>query len=306
MVNAMNANPRPAPLQAHEADTAVAVTVAPPASAQQADPWETLRRFTCARIALGRSGGSLPTRALLDFGLAHAQARDAVHTPLDTQTLQAALVAAGFGMPVLVHSAAGDRATYLRRPDLGRQLALASRAALADLHAEACDVLFVIADGLSARAAQTHAVPLLEQTRQRLPAQWRIGPVLIATQARVALGDHIGALLHAQQVVVCIGERPGLSSPDSLGLYLTHAPRVGLTDADRNCISNVRPEGLPYAQAAHKLAYLLAGARRLGQSGVGLKDDSDDRSEGGLPHDADAYRTVSGECPAGEVPSSDQ
>jgi ethanolamine ammonia-lyase small subunit len=217
----------------------------------------------------------VPTRALLDFGLAHAQARDAVHTPLDVEALQAALAAAGFGPSLLAHSAASDRATYLRRPDFGRQLAPASRAALAELHADACDVLFVIADGLSARAAQTHALPLIADTIKRLPASWRTGPVVIARQARVALGDEIGALLRAQQVVVCIGERPGLSSPDSLGLYLTHAPRAGLTDADRNCISNVRPEGLPYAQAAHKLAYLLAGARRLGRTGVDLKDDSE-------------------------------
>ena len=272
MANAMDAHPGPAPLQADASSDAN--------RAQQADPWEALRRFTRARIALGRCGASVPTRALLDFGLAHAQARDAVHTPLDVDALQAALAAAGFGPALLARSAASDRATYLRRPDFGRQLAPASRAALTDLHADACDVLFVIADGLSARAAQTHAVPLLEQTRRRLPPHWRIGPVLIATQARVALGDEIGALLRAQQVVVCIGERPGLSSPDSLGLYLTHGPRAGLTDADRNCISNVRPEGLPYAQAAHKLAYLLAGARRLGRSGVELKDDSEAALEG--------------------------
>lgn len=247
----------------------------PRANTAAPDPWEHLRSFTRARIALGRSGASQPTRALLDFGLAHAQARDAVHTPLDAAALHAALVTAGFGPPLLAHSAAADRATYLRRPDLGRQLAPASRAALAALQAQACDVLFVIADGLSARAAQTHAVPLLQHTLPRLPPDWRIGPVLIASQARVALGDEIGALLRARQVVMLIGERPGLSSPDSLGLYLTHAPRADLTDADRNCISNVRPEGLPYAQAAHKLAYLLVGARRLGRTGVDLKDDSE-------------------------------
>lgn len=247
----------------------------PRANTAAPDPWEHLRSFTRARIALGRSGASQPTRALLDFGLAHAQARDAVHTPLDAAALHAALVTAGFGPPLLAHSAAADRATYLRRPDLGRQLDPASRAALAALQAQACDVLFVIADGLSARAAQTHAVPLLQHTLPRLPPDWRIGPVLIASQARVALGDEIGALLRARQVVMLIGERPGLSSPDSLGLYLTHAPRADLTDADRNCISNVRPEGLPYAQAAHKLAYLLVGARRLGRTGVDLKDDSE-------------------------------
>ena len=267
MVSAVDSTSRTAPLSAN------AVEADP--GAPQPDPWETLRRFTRARIALGRSGGSVPTRALLDFGLAHAQARDAVHPALDVPALQRALLAAGFGASLQVRSAVDDRATYLRRPDLGRLLAAASRAALADLHADACDLLFVIADGLSARAAQTHAVPLLEQARPLLPPHWRIGPVVIVTQGRVALGDEIGTLLRAQQVVVCIGERPGLSSPDSLGLYLTHVPRPGRTDAERNCISNVRPEGLSYAQAAHKLAYLLNGARRLGKSGVDLKDDSE-------------------------------
>ncbi|MGA8010775.1 MAG: ethanolamine ammonia-lyase light chain EutC, partial [Thiomonas sp.] len=139
----------------------------------------------------------------------------------------------------------------------------------------ACDVVFVIADGLSGRAAQTHAVSLIAQTRARLPANWRVGPVVVASQARVALGDEIGSLLRANQVVMCIGERPGLTAPDSLSLYLTHGPRPGRSDAERNCISNVRPDGLTYAQAAHKLAWLLAGARRLGRSGVDLKDDSE-------------------------------
>lgn len=246
----------------------------PRASTMATDPWEHLRSYTRARIALGRAGDSLPTGALLEFGLAHARARDAVHTPLDADALQAALAVEGFGSALPAHSAAADRAQYLRRPDLGRRLDSSSRAHLADLHVDASDVLFVIADGLSARAAQQHAVPLLIETRARLPG-WSFGPVVLAEQARVALGDEIGTLLRARQVVVLIGERPGLSSPDSLGVYLTHAPRVGLTDADRNCISNVRPEGLQYGQAAHKLAWLLAGARRLGLSGVGLKDDSE-------------------------------
>ncbi len=274
----MDAYPSPAPLQADASSDAN--------RAQQADPWESLRRFTRARIALGRCGASVPTRALLDFGLAHAQARDAVHTPLDADELQAALAVEGFGAALPSHSAAADRGQYLRRPDLGRQLCASSRAYLADLHVDASDVVFVIADGLSARAAQQHAVSVLIETRARLPG-WSFGPVVLAEQARVALGDEIGTLLRARQVVVLIGERPGLSSPDSLGVYLTHAPRVGLTDADRNCISNVRPEGLQYGQAAHKLAWLLAGARRLGLSGVGLKDDSEaaapDRIAPGAP-----------------------
>ena len=239
-----------------------------------ADPWRHLRRFTLARIALGRAGDSLPTDAVLDFSLAHARARDAVHTPLDKDRLQETLRDAGFGAALQVHSAATGRAQYLRRPDLGRQLDPASRKLLAALHADVSDVVFVVADGLSARAAQQHAVPLLIEARQRLPA-WRIGPLVVAEQARVALGDEIGALLRARMVVILIGERPGLSSPDSLGVYLTHGPRVGLSNAERNCISNVRPEGLCYAHAAHKLAYLLAGARRLGRSGVELKDDSE-------------------------------
>ncbi|SCU76722.1 Ethanolamine ammonia-lyase light chain (fragment) [Cupriavidus necator] len=135
-------------------------------------------------------------------------------------------------------------------------------------------MVFVVADGLSALATQTHALPLLDATRPRLPPTWRIGPVVVAEQSRVALGDEIGELLGARQVVMLIGERPGLSSPDSLGIYLTHAPRTGRTDAERNCISNVRPEGLPYARAADRLAFLLRGAAALGRSGVGLKDDS--------------------------------
>jgi len=245
----------------------------PARAAASRDPWEHLRRLTQARIALGRAGDSLPTAALLEFGLAHARARDAVHAALDGAAVRAALEAAGLGQPIHVRSAAGDRAHYLRRPDHGRRLDAASRALLADLRSDASDVVFVIADGLSALAAQRHAVPLLAQTRQRL-AGWTFGPVVVAEQARVALGDEVGALLRARQVVMLIGERPGLSSPDSLGVYLTHAPKPGLADSQRNCISNVRPEGLPYPQAAHKLVYLLAGARRLGRSGVDLKDDS--------------------------------
>lgn len=238
------------------------------------DPWHALRRHTSARIALGRSGDSLPTSALLEFGLAHALARDAVHLPLDVAALATELEAAG--LPHLaVHSQAGDRSTYLRRPDLGRLLAPDSRASLEKAASSATppDLAFVIADGLSSLAVTRHALPLLQASLELLP-DWSMAPVIIAEQARVALGDAIGQVLGAGTVVVLIGERPGLSSPDSLGIYLTHGPRPGLSDADRNCISNVRPEGLPYAAAARKLAYLLAGARRLGRSGIALKDDS--------------------------------
>lgn len=237
------------------------------------DPWHALRGFTRARIALGRTGHGLPTDALLAFELSHAKARDAVHHPLDVDTLRSALCAEGFDT-LDAHSAAPDRAHYLRRPDLGRRLAGESRAALEQADTQGAELTFVVADGLSAFAASHHAVPLLVAARAKLEG-WRIGPVVIARQARVALGDEIGALLGATFVAVLIGERPGLSSPDSLGIYLTYGPRVGRTDAERNCISNVRPEGLGYAEAAHKLHYLLTQARRLSLTGVALKDDSE-------------------------------
>ncbi|MEX3808898.1 ethanolamine ammonia-lyase subunit EutC [Paraburkholderia sp. BR13439] len=238
------------------------------------DPWNALRRFTQARIALGRAGNSLPTAPLLAFNLAHAQARDAVHHPLDADALHAQLQEQGFNT-LDVHSAAPDREHYLRRPDLGRRLSDESRTTLARLPTQSNDVLFVIGDGLSAFAASKQAVPLLQAIHPKL-ADWTIGPVVVARQARVALGDEIGELLDAKIVVMLIGERPGLSSPDSLGIYITYAPKVGCSDAQRNCISNVRPEGLDYPQAAHKLHYLLTQARTLRLTGVGLKDDSDD------------------------------
>jgi ethanolamine ammonia-lyase small subunit len=244
------------------------------------DPWLALRRFTTARIALGRAGQSLPTRAVLEFGLAHAQARDAVHLPLDCSELAASLDTAGFAS-VAVHSAAPDRATYLRRPDLGRRLDEASRQRLGGLaRPERPDLVFVIADGLSSCAAATHVVPLLLEVVPLLPG-WRLAPVVIAEQGRVALGDEVGEILGAALAVMLIGERPGLSSPDSLGIYLTYGPRLGRTDAERNCISNVRPAGLGYAQAARRLVFLLTMARQLKLSGVGLTDDSGPLLPGG-------------------------
>ncbi|HKR38263.1 MAG TPA: ethanolamine ammonia-lyase subunit EutC [Paraburkholderia sp.] len=248
--------------------------------AVEKNPWGGLKAFTNARIALGRAGNGLPTAPLLAFNLSHAQARDAVHHPLDAEALRRTLEAEGFAT-LGVESAAPDRQHYLRRPDLGRRLSEASRAALVEAASVATaardeppEVVFVIGDGLSAIAAAKQAAPLLLAVRARL-ADWRIGPVVVARQARVALGDEIGELLGAKLVAMLIGERPGLSSPDSLGVYLTYAPKVGCHDAQRNCISNVRPEGLPYEAAAHKLHYLLTHARRLGLTGVGLKDDSD-------------------------------
>jgi len=241
------------------------------------DPWLRLQGLTRARVALGRAGVSLPTREVLRFGTAHAQARDAVHQALDVVTLQADLADAGF-TSLTVHSQAADRGMYLRRPDMGRRLAPGSLALLGEqgrrLWSPHPPLAVVLADGLSSLATARHGLPLLQALLPYFPDLPGL-PVIIANQARVALGDEIGHALGAALVVVMIGERPGLSSPDSLGLYLTARPRPGLTDAERNCISNVRPEGLPYADAARKLAFLMAGAHRLGRTGVDLKDDSD-------------------------------
>jgi ethanolamine ammonia-lyase small subunit len=243
------------------------------------NPWQALRALTAARIALGRAGVSLPTAAQLDLQLAHARARDAVHTPLDMDALVQALALAQTvpgRAPLLVHSACADRPTYLQRPDLGRVLDAASSQALAALRAPPCQLALVLADGLSAQAVAQHGAPFIEALMVRLaPDGWGEPAIVIAQQARVAIGDQIGALLKASCVVVLIGERPGLSSPDSMGLYLTWQPHAGLSDAQRNCISNVRPAGMSYAQAAYKLHYLLGEARRRALSGVALKDETE-------------------------------
>jgi len=256
------------------------------------DPWQALRRLTQARIALGRSGASVPTKAQLAFQLAHAQARDAVHTQLDVAALSESLRELGQEC-VAVHSAATDRQMYLQRPDLGRQLDSASRAALAAVSGPAggVDLSVVIADGLSARAVAQNALPFLRLLLLRLSKEesqdgsqdgaqdeashgWSLAPIVIASQGRVAIGDEIAAALKAKAVLVLVGERPGLSSPDSMGLYLSWAPRIGMADAERNCISNVRPAGLSYAAAADKLHYLLTEARRRGLSGIALKEEA--------------------------------
>ena len=243
-------------------------------------PWASLRRYTAARIALGRAGVSVPTAAHLAFQQAHAEARDAVHLSLDAQALLAGLRALG-ETPLQVQSRAADRATYLHRPELGRRLSEASTAALAALRAPASDLAFVLADGLSAQAVQRQALPMFAALRERLTAEggWAWAPPVVASQARVALGDEVGALLNARCVVVLIGERPGLSAPDSLGVYFTWAPRPGLVDAQRNCISNIRPEGLTPPAAAARLHALLRKARTLQLSGVGLKDEQDAQDE---------------------------
>lgn len=246
------------------------------------NPWLALRRFTQARIALGRAGVSLPTAPLLAFQLAHAQARDAVRLALDVPALQAALSALGHET-LMLHSAAMDRDAYLKRPDLGRRLDATSRQALLSrvsggqagaVQARHHDIAFVVADGLSALAVGSHAVPLLQRVLPPLQAEgWSVAPLAVVEQGRVAICDEVGELLGARLVVILIGERPGLSSPDSMGLYLTWMPRLGLMDADRNCISNVRPVGLDCDQAAFKLIQLLREAKRRQLSGVGLKDE---------------------------------
>jgi ethanolamine ammonia-lyase small subunit len=238
------------------------------------DPWAPLRELTAARIALGSAGGSLPTARQLEFQADHARARDAVHAALDAESLAGELARAGLEV-IHAHSAAADRATYLQRPDLGRRLDDASRARLATSASDPHDAVLVVADGLSALAVQRHAASLAADVAGRLRADgWRLAPVVIVRQGRVAIGDEVGALLGAGLVAVLIGERPGLSAPDSLGVYLTHDPRPGRVDAERNCISNIRPEGLPIPAAAHRLAWLMTEARRRAVTGIRLRDES--------------------------------
>ncbi|MEC4590789.1 MULTISPECIES: ethanolamine ammonia-lyase subunit EutC [Nitrospirillum] len=240
-----------------------------------ADAWAHLAAATPARIALGRAGDSLPTAEVLRFALAHAQARDAVHTPFDAAGLVEQLAAWDLA-PVAVHSAAPDRATYLSRPDLGRLLDPVGRQALTALPTTSPDLAIVIADGLSATAVHRQAMPLLTAFLPWARREgWRLAPVVVASQARVALGDAVGQALGARAVAVLIGERPGLSAPDSLGVYLTLNPAPGRLDAERNCLSNIRDGGLSHDLAAFKLAWLLRQALRRQVTGVALKDESD-------------------------------
>lgn len=254
-------------------DTALPYRRLPPAPRED-ELWDDLRRLTVARIGLKRTGASLATGPLLDLQLAHARARDAVHERLDETRLIAKLAALGF--PILsVASASEDRQQYLMRPDLGRRLAPGAEATFAQ-HANGFDVALVVTDGLSARATQMHAEPVLAGVLPALRAEgWRIAPLVVVRHGRVAIGDIIASALGADCVVVLIGERPGLSAPDSMGAYLTWQPHPQITDADRNCISNIRPEGIGYNDAAFKLGYLLRAMRARRVSGVRLKDDSD-------------------------------
>lgn len=238
------------------------------------DPWHDLRRFTQARIALGRSGSSLPTAALLDFQLAHASARDAVHQPWAIEPFAEAVEALGLEALIL-RTPVASREQYLQRPDHGRCLDDASRQRLELWPDEEIDVALIVSNGLSSTAVEQHGVALVTAISAAYGNRsLNLGPVCLVANARVALADQIGALLSARLAVIVVGERPGLSAADSLGVYLTFAPKIGNTDADRNCISNIRPpEGLSYAAAAAKLAYLSSEALRRGLSGVALKDD---------------------------------
>ncbi len=232
--------------------------------------WRDLRRFTTARVALGRAGNGLPTAAHLDFQDAHARARDAVWSALDAPALEAAIGE----RTIRVRSQAPDRRTYLLRPDLGRRLDPACAGALPRL--PGCFAVLV-GDGLCATGVQQHAAPLIARLQPELrKVGWQVAPIVLAEQARVALGDEVGEMMGAAAIAVLIGERPGLSALDSLGVYLTWAPRPGRTDAERNCISNIRPAGLGYDAAARKLLWLVAAARRLGATGVALKDEQPD------------------------------
>jgi ethanolamine ammonia-lyase small subunit len=243
-----------------------------------------LRALTPARVALGRTGVSLQTREVLDFQRCHAQARDAVHARLQTAALAANLaqIVADCGLPPVavlrLHSAAPDRATYLQRPDLGRRLdetgqSLLLHHAAAECNAGPSDLALIVADGLSALAVERHVPPLLRELLLRLKG-WKLTPICVVEQGRVAIGDPVAFALQAQISVVLIGERPGLSSPDSLGAYITWDPRPNRTDAERNCISNIRAEGLNDQQAATQLAVCLTEARRRQLTGVALKQQS--------------------------------
>lgn len=240
----------------------------------KADQWQFLQTYTPARIARGRAGHSLPTAELLHFQADHAQARDAVYSELKVLDLFQALLST-FNLEVLrLQSEVKSRTQYLQRPDLGRTLSEASRKILLEEEATASDICFVIADGLSATAINEHAFSFLDCLMPKLNnANWQIAPICIVEQGRVAIAEEIGFILKAKIVVILIGERPGLSSPNSMGAYITFQPQLGLTDESRNCISNIRPEGLNYEMAAEKMWYLLQEMNLKKISGVNLKDE---------------------------------
>ncbi|HOY18548.1 MAG TPA: ethanolamine ammonia-lyase subunit EutC [Haliscomenobacter sp.] len=238
------------------------------------DPWHSLKAYTDARIALGHTGTAIPLKEVLQFKLAFAHAKDAVYSHLEMDKLQQEL--SRFPLPqYLLHSRAMSRSVYLQRPDWGRQLDEASTQQIQNSTETEADVAIILADGLSATAINQHAFPVLQRLIPALQkANYRIAPLSVVEQARVAIGDEIAHLLKAKMSVVLIGERPGLTSPYSMGAYLTYAPEPGTTDERRNCISNIRPEGLPYEMAVQKIVYLIQESLRLQLSGVALKDNA--------------------------------
>ncbi len=237
------------------------------------DPWESLKSFTKARIALGRTGVAPPLKELLDFKMCHAHARDAIYSILELNELEEGLQQFQSSV-VIVASQAADRSVYLQRPDYGRNLDKSSVNNLKNESSYSVDVSITIADGLSATAINKHAVPVLKKLVPRLKQSvLTIAPIVIAQQARVAIADEIGSLLNAKLSLILIGERPGLSSPDSMGAYITYKPSPGTTDESRNCVSNIRPEGLNYDLAAEKIAKLIKASLQLKLSGIMLKDE---------------------------------
>lgn len=240
------------------------------------DCWAELRQFTDARIALGRAGCSLPTKEYLRFSLDHARARDAIHEPFKPEWMKGKLEPLGMES-ICVESAALDRRTFLVRPDLGKRLSQKSIEYLNKLDYKGADICIVIGDGLSSKAVHKQSVPLIKEL---LPyfAQLHlsVAPVVLATQSRVALGDDIAERMHCKCVLMLIGERPGLTSPDSLGAYITYDTFLGRLESERNCVSNIRPEGLNYSRAAFKIAWLIESAFNIGRTGTSLKDNSDD------------------------------
>ncbi|MFL5743172.1 MAG: ethanolamine ammonia-lyase subunit EutC [Niastella sp.] len=239
----------------------------------QTDPWSELKIYTAARIALGRTGTAEPLEAMLQFRLAHANARDAVYAVLDQPVLLQELQSLQQAAFTLTTQAA-SRSEYLQYPDRGRRLHAKAIEQLTEFNSTGYDIGIVLADGLSATAINNHAIPVLKIL---LPffenAHLSVAPVCMVQEGRVAIGDECGHFLKAKLVIVLIGERPGLSSPDSLGAYLTYRPAPGLTDESRNCISNIRPEGLNYQAAAEKIFFLVRESLRLQLSGVELKDN---------------------------------
>lgn len=241
----------------------------------QPDPWAKLKRYTSARIGLGRAGVSIPSNALLNFKMDHAHARDAVYSTLNIDELATGIHQLNLTVSV-VKSQVNSRIEYLQRPDLGRKLSKESSVTLSASDSGTPDALvIIIADGLSASAVNNHALPLLRALLLLLTDEVSVSHVVIVDQGRVAISDEIGQLLHAESVLILLGERPGLTSPDSMGAYFTYGPRVGNTDESRNCVSNIRPEGLSYQVAASKIFYLISESRKRKISGVALKDHTD-------------------------------